>query len=96
MGFPGTSDGEECRRRLQCRRPRFNPWVGKIPWRREGLPAPVFLPGEFHGQRILASYSPRGLKESNTTERLSHIYIYILYIHKYIYIMKYCACLLIY
>ena len=36
---------------LQCRRPRFNPWVGNIPWRREWLPTPVFLPGEFHGQR---------------------------------------------
>ena len=43
---------------LQCRRSRFNPWVGKIPWRREGLPTPVVLPGEFHGQRSLAGYSP--------------------------------------
>ena len=34
---------------LQCRRPGFNPWVGKIPWRRERLPTPVFWPGEFHG-----------------------------------------------
>ena len=33
--------------RLQCRRPGFDSWVGKIPWRREGLPTPVFLPGEF-------------------------------------------------
>ena len=37
--------------RLQCRRPGFDPWVGKIPWRRERLPTLVFLPGEFHGQR---------------------------------------------
>ena len=50
---------------LQCRRPRFDPWVGKIPWRRERLPTPVFWPGEFHGL-----YSPWGLKESDTTERL--------------------------
>ena len=35
--------------RLQCGRPGFNPWVGKIPWRRERLPTPVFWPGEFHG-----------------------------------------------
>ena len=35
---------------LQCRRPRFYPWVRKIPWRKEWLPTPVFLPGEFHGQ----------------------------------------------
>ena len=35
--------------RLQSRRPGFNPWVGKIPWRRERLPTPVFWPGEFPG-----------------------------------------------
>ena len=46
-------------------RPRFSPWVGKIPWRREWLPTPVFLPGEFHGQRSPASYSPHGCKESD-------------------------------
>ena len=34
----------------QCGRPRFDPWVRKIPWRRERLPTPVFLPGELHGQ----------------------------------------------
>ena len=34
---------------LQCRRPGFDPWVGRIPWRRERLPTPVFWPGEFHG-----------------------------------------------
>ena len=57
-----------CRQRicLQCGRPGFNPWVGKIPWRRERLPTPVFWPGEFH-----ALYSPWGHKESDTTERLS-------------------------
>ena len=47
------------------------PWVGKIPWRREWLPTPIFLPGEFHGQRSLADYSPQSLKELNTTEWLS-------------------------
>ena len=36
---------------------RFDPWVGKIPWRREGLPTPVFWPREFHGL-----YSPWGWK----------------------------------
>ena len=35
----------------------FDPWVGKIPWRKEWLPTPVFLPGEFHGQRSLVGYS---------------------------------------
>jgi len=42
---------------LQFRRSRFHSWVRKIPWRREWLPTPVFLPGEFHGQRSLAGYS---------------------------------------
>ena len=42
-----------------------------IPWRREWLPIPVFLPGEFHGQRNLVGYSPWGRKESDTTERLT-------------------------
>ena len=42
--------------------------VEKIPWRREWQPTPVFLPGEFHGQRSLASYSPWGHKESDMTE----------------------------
>ena len=48
---------------LQCRRPGFNPWVGKIPWRRERLPTPVFWPGECHGL-----YSRWGHKELDTTE----------------------------
>ena len=51
---------------LQCGRPGFDPRVGKIPWRRERLPTPVFWRREFHGL-----YSPWGLKESDTTERLS-------------------------
>ena len=56
---------------LQCGRPRFYPWVGKIPWRREWQPTPVFLPGEFYGQRSLAGYSPQARKESDTTEWLT-------------------------
>ena len=50
----------------QCGRPAFDPWVGKIPWRRERLPTLVFWPGQFHGL-----YSPRGLKESDMTESVS-------------------------
>ena len=56
----------------QCRGPRFNPWVRKIPWRREWSPTPVFLPGEFHGQTGLEGYSPGGRKELDRTERLTH------------------------
>ena len=44
----------------------FDPWIGKIPWRKEWLPTPVFWPGDFHGL-----YSPWGRKESDTTKRLS-------------------------
>ena len=48
--FPGGSDGKStC---LQCRRPRFDPLVGKIPWRRKWQPTPVLLPGKFHGWKI--------------------------------------------
>ena len=43
-------------------------WVGKIPWRREWHPTPVFVPEEFHEQRSLVGYSPWGLRESDTTE----------------------------
>ena len=46
----------------------LDPWVGQISWSREWQPTPVFLPGEFHGQRRLAGYSPWGRKESDTTE----------------------------
>ena len=52
---------------------RFAPWVEKI--LEKGMATtPVFLPGEFHGQRSLARYSPWGHKESDTTERLIHTY----------------------
>ena len=51
----------------------MHPWIRKIPQRRKCQPTPVFLPGEFHGQRILAGYSPWGHKELDTTERLSLI-----------------------
>ena len=46
----------------------FDPWVGKIPWRRAWQPTPVFLPGESHGQRSLGGCSPWGHKDSDTTE----------------------------
>ena len=50
----------------------FNPWVGKISWRRKWQPTPVFLPGEFHGHRSLVGYSKWGRKELDMTERLTH------------------------
>ena len=44
--------------------------IGRIPWRRERQPTPVFLPGKSHGWRSLVGYSPWGHKESDTTEQL--------------------------
>ena len=69
---PGGSDGEES----TCNAGEltgFDPWVGKIPWRREWQATPVFLPEEFHGHRNLVGYSPWGHKELDMTECLSHI-----------------------
>ena len=48
-----------------------DPGVRMIPWRRELLPTPLFLPGEFHGQRKLAGYSPWDCKQLDTMERLT-------------------------
>ena len=58
-GFPGGASGKEPA--CQCRRDkrlRFDPRVGKIPWRMAWQPTPVFLPGESHGLRSMAGYSP--------------------------------------
>ena len=75
-GFSGGASGKDsacqCRR---CTRSRFDPWVGKIPWRRAWQPTPGFLPGESPGQgiaqRSLVGCSPWGCKESDTTEQLA-------------------------
>ena len=53
----------------QCRRCRFDPWVGKIPWRRAWQPTPVFLPGRSHGQRSLEGYSPWACIELSSPRR---------------------------
>ena len=67
--FPSGTSGKEpacqCRRHTRC---RFDPWIGKIPWRREWQPTPVFLPGESHGQGSQAGYSPGGCKKLDMTE----------------------------
>ena len=61
--------------RGRCGRGGFSAWFGKILWRRKWLPAPVFLPGESHGQRNLEGYSPWRHKERDTTEGLT-LYCY--------------------
>ena len=73
-GASGKEPSCQCRR---CKRCRFNPWVGKISWRREWLPTPVFLPGEFHGERSLAGYCPRDQKDWDTTEQLTPSFFFI-------------------
>ena len=63
-GFPSSLNGKKiC---LQCSRPGFNPCVRKIPWRRALQPTPVFLPGEFHGQRSLSGYTVHEVEKSRT------------------------------
>ena len=71
FGFPRWLSGKEsiCR----CRRHSSDPWVGKIPWSREWLPTPVFLPGKSHGQRSLVGYSPWGWEALDTAKWLSSL-----------------------
>ena len=58
-------------------RPGFDPWLGKIPWRRKQQPTPALLPGKSHGWRSLVGYSPWGRKESDTAERLQFTSLHI-------------------
>ena len=69
MGFPGGTSGKEPA--CHCRRHKkhgFDPWVGKIPWRKAWQPTPVFLPRESHEQKSLVGYSPQGSTEIDTTK----------------------------
>ena len=63
-GPPASAGGD-------CKGPGFDPWVGKVPWRRARQPIPVFLPGESHGQKSLVGCSPWGRTKSDMTEQLS-------------------------
>ena len=68
-GFPGGASDKEpicqCRRRKRC---RFNPCVGKIPWKRAWQPTPVFLPGKSHERGAWQSTVHRVTKQMDTTE----------------------------
>ena len=64
----GKEPACQCRRFKRC---GFNPWSGKIPWRRAWRPTLVFLSGKSHGQRSLAGDSPWGRKGPDTTQRLN-------------------------
>ena len=61
MGLPRWLYGKEST--CQCRRCRYHPWVGKIPWKRKWQRTSVFLPGESGGQRNLVGYSLWDCKE---------------------------------
>ena len=67
-GFPGAASGKELAgffmQESKCRH-GFSPWIGKISWKKAWKPTPVFLPGESHGQRNLAGYSPQVTKNQN-------------------------------
>ena len=72
LDFPGGSDSKESA--CNVGRPEFDPWVGKIPWRRKWQPTLVFLPGKSHGQRNLVGYSPQGRKELDMTDFTFHFF----------------------
>ena len=74
LGFPGGSAFTEFLGQLGD---GFHLWVRKIPWSRKWQPTPLFLLGEFHGQKTLEVYSPWGHKELDTTEHESIIFIFI-------------------
>ena len=79
QGFSSGTSGKEpscqCRRH---KRPMFDPWVKKIPWRKAWQPTPVFLPGESHRHRSLVGHSPYGHKESDMTEANQHAHMHFL------------------
>ena len=75
-GLPRSEKEPDCQSKRQSERWVWSlgwgdPRVEEIPWRRAWQPTPMFLPGESHGQRSLAGYSPWGCKESGMTEQLS-------------------------
>ena len=75
MGFlGGTSSKEPACQWRKHKRCGFDPWVRKIPWRRRWQPAPVFLPGNSHGERNLAATVYRVAKSWTRLKRLTHIH----------------------
>ena len=80
MGFSGGSSDKQtswqCRRHKRC---KFDPCIGKIPWRRAWQPTPIFLPEESHGQKSLSSYSPWDCKESDMTEATYHAFMQLIW-----------------
>ena len=71
MAIPMAQQQRIC---LPYRRSGFDPWIGKIPWKRKQQPTPVSFTDKSYGQRSLAGYSPWGRKELNMTKRLKQEY----------------------
>ena len=71
--FPGGASGKEpVSQYRRCKRHEFDPWVGKIPWRRAWQPTPVFLPGKSHGQRKLGRLQSIGSQKVRHDQSLTH------------------------
>ena len=77
-GASGKESACQCRRHKRRKRCRFDPWVGKIPWRRAWQPISVFLPGKFCWQRSLVGYSPWGCRvRHNWAPKHTHKYLFV-------------------
>ena len=72
LWFPGGSVVKSLPEMQETQRLGFDPWVGKIPWRRKWEPTLVFLPRESHGQGSLMGYCPWGCKELETTQQINN------------------------
>ena len=72
-GLPRRLSGKEPCQRRRSKRHDFNPWVGKVSWRREWQPTPIFLPGNFHGQGSLVGY---GIKSQIRLIMHTQVYVY--------------------
>ena len=79
FGLPWWLSGKESvwQSRIH-RRCRFNPWAGKIPWRRKWQPIPIFFPGKSHVQRSPAVY--RSMGSQGVRHNWAHIYSFTLLI----------------
>ena len=77
--YPARAGPRHCQY-MRYKRHRFDPWTGKIPWRRACHPTPVFLPGESYGHRRLEGYSPQGCKKLDTTEANQHVVVLFIYL----------------
>ena len=83
----GKESASQCGRHRGC-----DPWVGRVPWRREWQPTSVFLPGKSHGRRSLVGYSPGDHKESCMTYPVKKPHHH--HHAKYLWVQRHSVCLL--